>query len=54
MTTKEVLWFERIIEIAELRALSNHSLECPLTEFQAKRMKFLFYKYYGGKLWTSR
>ena len=39
--------FEEMKELAELKALSNLSLERPLNDEQYKRMKSLFTKYYG-------
>lgn len=39
--------FESMREIAELKALSNYSLENPLTDTQYRRMVKLFNKYYG-------
>lgn len=39
--------FEAIKEKAELKALSNISLERPLTENEYKKVKYLSEKYYG-------
>lgn len=39
--------FEKLRELAELKSLSNYSLENLLTDTQHKRMKELFNKYYG-------
>lgn len=39
--------FEAMRDKAELKALSNYSLETPLNSEQFNRMKELFTKYYG-------
>ena len=39
--------FEHMIEMAELKALSNFSLEQPLSEIQFKRMMELKTKLFG-------
>lgn len=39
--------FEYMRDMAELKALSDYSLEIPLTDVQFKRMKELFNKIYG-------
>jgi len=37
----ELTEFEETIEMAELRAISNYSMENPLTDKQFERMKYL-------------
>jgi len=41
--------FEQTIEMAELKALSKHSLENPLTDEQYNRMMFLKNKLLEGR-----